>query len=121
MLPAPDCVVGIRLGYLSARSYIICIVCVRYSFCGISSISCLIIFFNYNYHLFLALLFSFIIPFDVLSSSSGQIINRYGTNVTPGRTQVTLPKKSVSPSGDFLVSIYHHYGCNSFFRKTNGS
>ena len=37
--------------------------------------------------------------FVVRSTLSRQIINRYGTNVSPCSTPATMSKKSVSPSG----------------------
>ena len=43
---------------------------------------------------------SFIKSITVQSLSFRQIINKYGTNVSPCKTPATMLKKSVSPSGE---------------------
>ena len=72
---------GFGLGQLIFdKRYVICIVGVHYSFCGISSAS----------YLFYVKLFSFIRSIVFLGTKSRQVIYRYGAHVFPCRTPATI-------------------------------
>ena len=69
-------------GCICQKGYVIGVVCVRKSFCGVSSGS---FFANVNP-------FSFTKSIEVLRTESRQIINRYGANVSFCSTPATMTK-----------------------------
>ena len=78
---------GFSMGcYICMKRYVICIMCVRNSFGGISSA-------------FLCFLCK-AIYFLLESTQLRHIINRYRANLFLCRTPATMSKKSVSPSGE---------------------
>ena len=74
---------GFSLGRCICQKYYV--IGIRNSLYGVSSASCL--FFSLD-----------LLTFQV--RSLGRIMNRYGANISPNRTSVTMSKKSVSPSGE---------------------
>ena len=113
LLSSPEYAEGLCLGrFIWCKGYI-SVVHVRNSFFSrISSASCI----------FSVKPISFIIPIDVQSTYSWQIMSKYGINVSPRRTLSTTSKKCVSPFDEwtftFLFFIKNNNGCHSFFKKT---
>ena len=68
-----------------------------------------------EYRLFLPKTIYFIRFINARSMQSSQIINRYGVNVSPCKTQAKMSKNSVSTSFAFVFFVEHHYSDNSFF------
>ena len=82
---------------ICSKCYVICVVCVRKSFC--------------EYHLLIAFLewnHFFIRSFDVQSTLSKQILNWYEGNVSPCRTPATMSKSlCLYPMCEHLFSCFY--------------
>ena len=94
------------VGVICEKRCVICVFCVHYSFCGVSSASCLSSVMTF-----------FIISIDVRSTFSWQIINSYSANVSSCRTSANNMCGS-QRTLTFTLSIKHHYRRDSFFEET---